>query len=78
MDTVAEAIANGKTHLEVTCATCRCLFHIPWGLLRGVTDSDRIDEIASRLIHKKCGSRPDPASVRTHGHSDVKYPGFSR
>lgn len=76
MQTVAEAIANGRTHLEVTCGRCRCLLWIPWGLLPGVMDSDRIDDIARRLVHTKCGTRPDPDTVRTHGQSDISFPGL--
>lgn len=76
MQTVAEAIANGRIHLEVACSRCRCLFYIPWGLLPGIMDNDRIDDIARRLVHKKCGSQPDPESVGTHSQSDIKVPGF--
>lgn len=76
MLTVADAIAYGRTHLAVTCSKCRCLFYIPWGLLPGVMDNDRLDDIARRLVHKKCGARPDPETVTTHAQSDIKFPGF--
>lgn len=76
MLTVADAIAHGRTHLAVTCSQCRCLFHIPWGLLPGVMDSDRLDDIARRLVHKKCGARPVAEDVTTHSNRDIKFPGF--
>ncbi|WP_199084422.1 hypothetical protein [Bosea sp. ASV33] len=55
-------------------AGLQCLFYIPWGLLPGVMDSDRLDDIARRLVHKKCGARPDPEGVTTHSQRDIKFP----
>ena len=44
--------------------------------VRTVMDNDRLDDIARRLVHKKCGARPDPETVTTHSQSDIKFPSF--
>lgn len=42
--TIHDAMADGHERLEVRCATCRVTHHIPWRLLRGVLNSDRLGE----------------------------------
>lgn len=75
METVDDAIAAGKTHLEVRCGPCRVLKHIPWRLLPGVMGSHCLADLAVHLVCQKCGTRPDPASVRPRAQSDA--PGYA-
>lgn len=75
METVEDAIAAGKTHLEVRCEPCRMLKQVPWRLLPGVMVSHRLSDLAMHLVCQKCGTRPDPASVRPRAQSDA--PGYA-
>lgn len=72
MDTVDDAIAAGKTHLELRCEPCRVIKQIPWRLLSGVMGSHRLEDVAAHLICRRCGTRPDPATVRPRAQSDAK------
>jgi hypothetical protein len=74
-ETVDDAIRAGKTHLEVWCERCRVIRHIPWRLLRGAMGTDRLQDVAERLVCEKCGDRPDPGRVKPRAPSDA--PGFA-
>lgn len=75
METVDDAICAGKTHLAVTCGKCRVLHQVPWGLFPKVLGSTRISDIVERLVCKKCGTRPDPETVKPiHPSDGVRFP----
>lgn len=61
--TVHDAMVAGHERLEVRCSTCRVTRHVPWRLLRGVLNGDRLDQLHKRLICEKCGRRPAPEDV---------------
>lgn len=71
--TVHDAVAGGQERLEVRCTRCRVTHHIPWRLLRGVLNGDRIVDLHRRLVCKKCGQRPAPEDVGFP--APVKFPG---
>jgi hypothetical protein len=71
--TIHDAMADGHERLEVRCSTCRVTHHVPWRLLRGILNGDRIDELHKRLVCKKCGQRPAPEDVGIP--KPVKFPG---
>lgn len=62
--TVHDAVAAGRERLEVRCETCRVTHHVPWRLLPGVLNGDKIAELHRRLVCKKCGQRPAAELVR--------------
>lgn len=71
--TVHDAMAAGHERLEVRCSTCRVTHLIPWRLLPGILNGDRLDQLHRRLVCRKCGQRPTPEDVGIP--EPVKFPG---
>lgn len=69
--TPAQAIAAGKTHLEVRCEACRLTVQMPWKLMPRLPLDQPMHASAHRLRCRRCGARPSSGDVAAAAQSDA-------
>jgi len=69
--TIAEAQAQGYTHLRATCPSCGRITDVPWPLLigrKGTTRDTFLGNIPLRC--QRCGHSAPVIGVRHHGNTE--------
>lgn len=82
IETVGQAQALPNSWLSVRCDACRVLHLVPWNLLPGLKEADRIDWLHRRLKCRHCGARPTAENVsvyvQTSGPTSLYGPATAR